>query len=110
MEVPSVAETATEVFSEINGRLEDDPAKLAGINATYAFDLDGSPYHITIKNGKGEAAPGKPDQADITITMKEADFVDLASGKLNPTTAFMSGKLKIQGDMGLAMKLQTILI
>ena len=40
--------------------------------------------------------------------MKDADFVDLATGKLDGT-AFMSGKLKVRGDMGLAMKLQGIL-
>jgi len=101
--------TATEVFTEINGRLESDPAKLAGMNAVYAFDLEGEPYHITIKDGKGVAAPGAPENPNITITMKQDDFVDLATGKLNGTTAFMSGKLKIKGDMGLAMKLQTIL-
>jgi putative sterol carrier protein len=41
--------------------------------------------------------------------MADTDFVDLATGKLDGTAAFMSGKLKIKGDMGLAMKLQSIL-
>ena len=41
--------------------------------------------------------------------MKSEDFVDLALGKLDGTMAFMSGKIKIKGDMGLAMKLQTVL-
>jgi putative sterol carrier protein len=101
-----------EIFTEIDTRLGANPAKTAGINAAYAFDLsgeDGGAYHINIKDGKGEAGPGAPENPNITITMSDTDFVDLATGKLDGTAAFMSGKLKIKGDMGLAMKLQGIL-
>ena len=104
--------TPSEVFTEINSRLSSDPAKAAGLTAAYAFDLsgdDGGEYHITLKDGAGEAGPGAPENPNITITMAAADFVDLATGKLDGTMAFMSGKLKIKGDMGLAMKLQSVL-
>ena len=47
--------------------------------------------------------------ADCTIKMDFADFADLIGGKLDGMTAFMTGKLKIEGDMGVAMKLQSIL-
>ena len=102
----------SEIFTEINSRLEADPSKIAGMNAAYAFDLsgdDGGAYHITLADGKGEAGAGAPENPNITISMKDSDFVDLATGKLDGTAAFMSGKLKIKGDMGLAMKLQGIL-
>jgi putative sterol carrier protein len=82
------------------------------MNAIYAFDLNGeSPgqYHISIKDGSADVGEGAPANPNITITMKSEDFVDLATGKLDGTMAFMSGKIKIKGDMGLAMKLQSVL-
>ena len=100
----------TDVFTEIDSRLA---AKPADFDATYAFDLSGEgggPYHIVLnKEGGSEAGPGAPESPNITISMAAADFVDLATGKLDGTAAFMSGKLKISGDMGLAMKLQKVL-
>ena len=46
------------------------------------------------------------DKADVTLTMADEDLVDMMTGKLNPQKAFFKGKLKIKGNMGLAMKLQ----
>jgi putative sterol carrier protein len=47
--------------------------------------------------------------ADCTIKLSLSDFEDLLSGELSPTTAFMSGKIKIEGDMSVAMALQQLL-
>ena len=104
--------TASEVFTEINNRFQADPAKTAGMNAVYAFDLSGEQpgqYHISLKDGTADVGEGAPENPNITIPMKSEDFVDLATGKLDGTMAFMSGKIKIKGDMGLAMKLQSVL-
>ena len=104
--------TASEVFSEINARIAADPSKTAGMNAVYAFDLTGEQpgqYHISIKDGAADVGEGSPENPNITIAMKSEDFIDLATGKLDGTMAFMSGKIKIKGDMGLAMKLQSVL-
>lgn len=104
--------TPADIFTEINSRIQADPSKAAGSNSAYQFDLsgdDGGQYHIVFKDGKGDAGPGAVDDPNITISMAAADMVDMVTGKLDPTMAFMSGKIKIKGDMGLAMKLQTIL-
>lgn len=104
--------TPTDVFTEIDGRLKGDPSKLSGTTAKYLFDLageEGGEYHIDIADGRGAAGKGAVENPNITINMKSEDFVDLATGKLDGTMAFMSGKIKIKGDMGLAMKLQSLL-
>jgi len=103
--------TVTEIFDEVNSRLTD-PAKVGSTNGAYQFDLsgdDGGPYHIVLKDGKGEAGAGTVDNPNTTISMSAGDFVGLATGKLDPTMAFMTGKLKVRGDMALAMKLQNLL-
>ena len=81
----------------------------AGIDATIKFDFgeDGIIFF------DGEAAPNtvtnEDREADCTITLSFDDFQKLVEGDLNPTTAFMMGKLKIDGSMGIAMKLQKLL-
>jgi putative sterol carrier protein len=65
-------------------------------------------YHFTVANEAIDVKPGKHDSPNITITMKESDYLDMINGKLNGQMAFMMGKLKIAGDMGLALKLQSL--
>jgi len=52
---------------------------------------------------------GSTGNAKCTVTCAANDFMNIVSGKMNPQMAFMSGKLKIKGDMGLAMKLQKVI-
>merc|ERR1711957_553498 len=73
---------------------------------------DGGPegkIWFDLKNGAGEAKIGEEGKADVTITMKDADLVAMAAGKLDGMQAFMGGKLKIKGNMMLAQKLGPIL-
>ena len=49
-----------------------------------------------------------PGEADTTISTSEDNFLAITRGELNPTSAYMTGKLKIKGDMGAAMKLQKL--
>merc|ERR1712039_46317 len=64
---------------------------------------------IDLKNGNGSVVRGEGEKPDVTITMKDEDFVAMADGKLDGMQAFMGGKLKISGNMMLAQKLSTIL-
>lgn len=104
--------SAKEVFAEIQERLTANPEKTKGMNAVYQFDLsgdEGGQWHIAIKDGTASVKEGQAESPNVTISMSASDFVDMATGKLDGTMAFMSGKLKLKGDMGLAMKLQSLL-
>ena len=72
------------------------PDRIEGMNNTYVFDIEG----ITVNEGAGDA--------DCTFATSEESFEKIVAGEQNPTTAYMTGKLKIKGDMGAAMKLQKI--
>ena len=65
-------------------------------------------YHFRIVNESIEVQMGVHASPNIAITMKESDYLDMVNGKLNGQMAFMSGKLKIAGDMGLALRLQNL--
>ena len=65
-------------------------------------------YHFFVANESIEVQTGVHASPNITITMKESDYLDMVNGKLNGQMAFVSGKLKITGDMGLAMRLQNL--
>ncbi len=98
-----------EVFEQMPSRF--NAAAAAGVNATYQFDLTGDgggTYHVKIADGACEVQEGPADSANITITMAASDYLDMINGKLNPQMAFMGGKLKIKGDMSLALKMQQI--
>jgi putative sterol carrier protein len=65
-------------------------------------------FHCTIANEAIDVKSGVCEKPNITLTMKESDYLDMINGKLNGQMAFMTGKLKIAGDMGLALKLQSL--
>ncbi len=102
--------TPGQIFEEIDRRVKANPAKARSINAVYQFDLTGEQGGSwTVDCTAPLAKPGPAENPGCTFTMSDADFVDLVQGRLNPQMAFMSGKLKIGGDMALAMKLQQVL-
>ena len=64
---------------------------------------------MEVGNGVASVVAGVKSEPNLTISMSGENFVELATGKLDGTMAFMTGKLKVKGDMGLAMKLQNLL-
>ncbi|GLH12399.1 Peroxisomal multifunctional enzyme type 2 [Gryllus bimaculatus] len=100
------------LFSSIQGSLSN--SLVSKVGAVFQFNLkDGSaeePWFIDLKNGSGSAGKGKPSaDPDATLTMDRQSFFEMFSGKLRPTAAFMSGKLKIKGNLQKAMKLEGLM-
>jgi putative sterol carrier protein len=103
--------TPKELFEGQIAEKTKNPDAQKKVNATYRFDLTGPNGGTWIVDFKeGSAGVRQADEAgQCTITMADDDFLSLLSGKLNPQMAFMSGKLKVKGDMALAMKLGSVL-
>lgn len=85
------------------------------IKAVFAFSVTDGPggkkerWLVDVKNGNGSVKKGGRGRADCTFTVKDKHLVDLMNGKLQPQSAFFAGKLKITGNMSLAMRLQQIM-
>ena len=86
------------------------PDKAAGQSAVVQYDVTvaGQPhtYQLRIGGGKCEIAKGGADTPRVTLTLALADFLRVVAGKLPPVQAFMTGKLKLQGDMMIATAMQ----
>uniref|UniRef100_A0A8C5VZ40 Hydroxysteroid dehydrogenase-like protein 2 n=1 Tax=Microcebus murinus TaxID=30608 RepID=A0A8C5VZ40_MICMU len=100
-----------ETFKIVKESLSDDVVKAT--QAVYLFELsgeDGGTWFLDLKSKGGNAGYGEPsDRADVVMSMSTEDFVKMFSGKLKPTMAFMSGRLKIKGNMALAIKLEKLM-
>ena len=98
--------SAKDFFDGLEARA--DPAKTAGVNNSYLFDIEGEgQWLVTVADGGIQVAEGAGD-ADATIATSGETFERIVAGEQNATTAYMTGKLKIKGDMGAAMKLQKL--
>jgi putative sterol carrier protein len=98
--------TVKEVFDEMAGKFRAD--KAVGVNATIQYDItgdQGGTWHAVVKDGTCSVNAGAAPSANLTLTMSSQDWLDMIGGKLSGQMAFMSGKLKLKGDMGLAMKI-----
>jgi putative sterol carrier protein len=101
-----MAQTAREFFESLETRV--DQSKTAGLTASYLFDIDGAgQWKVDVDDGQVKVTEGGGD-ADCTISASEQTFERIVAGEQNPTTAYMTGKLKVKGDMGQAMKLQKL--
>lgn len=105
--------TAEQIFSSyLPDRLQKKADLVEQIDSSYQFDLSGEgggKWYVDLTKQGGEVSQGELDDPGVTVSMAVQDFVDMVQGKLNGQMAFMQGKLKIKGDMSLALKLQALL-
>lgn len=84
------------------------PEQARGISAVINFDLSGDgggDWTVTIRDQKCTAGPGKSETPDLSLAAKAKDILDIFTGRLDPTRALLFGKLRMTGDMRLAMRL-----
>ncbi|MCU0496949.1 MAG: SCP2 sterol-binding domain-containing protein [Anaerolineae bacterium] len=101
--------TSQEVAAIFPGMVQNfRPDKAEGVNAVIQFDLSGDNgglYWVAIEDGQCTTGEGQADSPRMTIKAKADDYFAVATGQANVMQSFMSGKIKVQGDMSLAMKM-----
>ena len=101
-----------EVLKNIFDGMQDafQPEKAQGVNSTLQYDVDTSSgtkqWTVKIENGACETSEGPAPDPRLTLKVGLVDFIRLIFGQADGTQLFMSGKLKLQGDMMFAMQMQ----
>lgn len=106
---PAADSELAKTFSAIRSMITEGVVK--SIQAVYIFDLkDAGKYVVDLKNLPGSCGSISADtEADVTMTLDHDDFIKMFAGQMNPTSAFMTGRLKVTGDLSLAMKLEQLI-
>lgn len=100
------------IWNEIETKLNGNPAPIQNEDVRYEFHLTGElpqQKQLYINHGIAKVEETGSGEPNCTISMKHEDFVKLVRGELKATSAFMFGKLKVEGSMGYALKLEKIL-
>ena len=101
-----MAETPREFFEEMRTRV--DPETTRGKRGSYRFDVAGvGSWHVEVDDGDLAIEESDAD-ADCVIETDERTFMRIVRGEQSPTTAYMTGKVKVKGDVGLAMRLREL--
>ena len=101
-----VDSTPQEVFDSMGSSFQ--PAKAKGVHVRYQWDLSGpqgGQWWIDVDDGKYKMGKGKIDNPNVTFVATDKDWVAVSNHQLGGTWAYLTGRLKIRGDQGVARKL-----
>jgi putative sterol carrier protein len=96
-------------LEELTNKIKEKVGTNSGLDATVKFDLGGDGVIYVDGKSSPNSVSNEDKDADCTITMTLENFLKLVAGDLDPTIAYMFGKLKIAGSMGVAMKLSKVI-
>jgi len=100
------------IFEQITSKVKTEGVALvAEVQGIFVFVIGKDTWVVDLKSGKGsvsKGAPAKELDGSVTLTVSPEDFVDISTGKLDGQSAWASGKLTLDGNMMLAMKLQVL--
>ena len=98
--------TPQDVFDAMRGSFQ--PAKAKGVHARYQWDLsgpNGGEWWIEVNDGTYKMGKGKIPDPNVTFIAKDKDWVAICHDQLSGTWAYLTGRLKVRGDQGVARKL-----
>jgi putative sterol carrier protein len=99
-------ESARQFFEDLQGRA--DPGRAADLSASYRFDIEGvGSWHVDVESGAATVTESK-DPADCVIATDEQTLLAVVGNEQSPMGAFMTGKIRVEGDMGLALRLKDL--
>lgn len=102
-------QTLKAVFASLPARLDQDAAE--DVNAVYQFDLsgpEGGHYTLTVRDGACRVEEGQHDDPQVMLSMAGEDCLKVLTGQLSGPSVIMAGRLKVSGDLGLAMRLPSL--
>ncbi|OMH33604.1 SCP2 sterol-binding domain-containing protein [Motiliproteus sp. MSK22-1] len=99
--------SVVEVMNKLVSKFQADAA--GDMEAVFQINIeDDQPYYVSISNGECEVSEGEHPDPEVTLIMDSETFVDIISGDLGGTFAFMSGRLRAEGDVILATRLTSL--
>lgn len=102
----------SEIWDVIEKKANEQPELIKDLNASYIFEItgdDAGTYGLIFKDGSAIVDTAANNSADCTLTMSVKNFKKLLQGNLNSASAYMTGRLKVKGNIGLALKLENLL-
>ncbi|WP_223700617.1 SCP2 sterol-binding domain-containing protein [Sutcliffiella deserti] len=97
-------------FQQLVQKMNQEPEGIKNLNAIYQFDLsEGKTYQFSFEKGHVDMFEGSDKAADCTLQLSDENVLKMIAGDFNTTMAYMTGKLKVKGELGQALKLQSAL-
>lgn len=94
-------------FEEMKNRFDSSAA--AGLDVVFQYDIeDGAPYYVVVKDESCEVAQGEHEEPSVTLSMDAQTLNEVMSGETDGMQAFMSGRIRADGDIMLATRLTAL--